>query len=208
MIYLIGGPPRVGKSTAAKLLSEKLSVPYLATDDLQKVIRAYVPVEEYPEKLPFHFIEAKAEYNNDQIYATHSTSELVAAYIKQSAFYWTGFKQLITYFLKENRNYIIEGHILHPAFLQELAATDLLKIAYLYKSDRELVVDGLHKNQAEHDWVLERTTQAETFERLATTLIEYGEYLRGQAQVYELPYFEMSQKFQEKIAEVVEFLAT
>ncbi|OGF22453.1 hypothetical protein A2Y83_04145 [Candidatus Falkowbacteria bacterium RBG_13_39_14] len=47
MIYLIGGPPRCGKTTLAKEMSKKLRIPWVSTDALEVVTRAYVDKEKW-----------------------------------------------------------------------------------------------------------------------------------------------------------------
>ena len=42
MIYLIGGPPKCGKTTLTKKLSKELGIQWVASDTLQVVAREYV----------------------------------------------------------------------------------------------------------------------------------------------------------------------
>lgn len=42
MIYLIGGPPKCGKTTLAKKLSKELGIQWVVSDTLQVVVREYV----------------------------------------------------------------------------------------------------------------------------------------------------------------------
>ncbi len=39
MIYLIGGPPRCGKTTLAKEMSKKLEIPWISSDALEVVVK-------------------------------------------------------------------------------------------------------------------------------------------------------------------------
>ena len=100
MIYLIGGPPRSGKTTLAKLLSQELKIPYVITDDIQKVVRAYIPKQEHDELFPFRRIELECGYDNDLIYAKYSVDKIVQAYICQAKSYWPGFRDLAEYCLR------------------------------------------------------------------------------------------------------------
>ena len=42
MIYLIGGPPKCGKTTLAKKMAKKLHIQWIAADTLQVVARKYI----------------------------------------------------------------------------------------------------------------------------------------------------------------------
>jgi len=52
MIYLIGGPPKCGKTTLARELSRKIKVPWIAVDTLQSIVWAYMDKEERLKKFP------------------------------------------------------------------------------------------------------------------------------------------------------------
>ena len=50
MIYLIGGPPKCGKTTLAKRLSKSLGIPWVSTDTLQCVIKPYINRKDFSKK--------------------------------------------------------------------------------------------------------------------------------------------------------------
>ena len=47
MIYLIGGPPKCGKTTLAKKLAGKYQIPWISADTLQNIVWAYTPKEKH-----------------------------------------------------------------------------------------------------------------------------------------------------------------
>jgi len=51
-VYLIGGPPKCGKTTLAKTLSKRLSIPWISADTLQNIASVYIPEEEYEKYFP------------------------------------------------------------------------------------------------------------------------------------------------------------
>lgn len=155
-------------------------------------------------------MEEASGYDNDNLYATHSVDEVVAAYITQSQTYWPGFRDLMNYFLREKKDYILEGHILHPQFLQEIldqGNQGALEIIFVYKRDPKVIQAHLQKNQTAHDWALERTKEPETFAKLSAVIGVYGQYLKNEAEKCDFPTVELDQHFEQKINEVMGLLA-
>src|SRR3990167_3772313 len=84
MIYLIGGPPKCGKTTLAKKLSKKLRVPWVASDTLQVVVMDYVwkyVPEKFGELFPHSTMKGKT---NDETYRVISPKEIAKNYMKQA----------------------------------------------------------------------------------------------------------------------------
>lgn len=98
MIYLIGGPPRVGKSTLAKTLSLEKQIPYISADDIGSVITPYISEQGYPRKFPLNTIRKETNYSNDLFYSKYSAEEVVALYLRQAETTWPGFRSLSTMF--------------------------------------------------------------------------------------------------------------
>ena len=206
MIYILGGPPRCGKTTLAKALSKKTGINYLVADDIQKVIRAYIPESEQAVRLPFRAVELENGYDNDLIYGRYSPSEIVSMYIAQSAAYLPGFKALIQHCLKEDIDYILEGHIFQPSFVSELG-TENIRVAYAYKEDAAELSRILRAGSGEgDDWVKQQTKDSETFPKIATMIIEYGNYLKTEAEKYGLPSYAMDGAFSGHIDRITDSL--
>lgn len=192
MIYLIGGAPRCGKTNLAYKLAEKVHYPLLITDTLQKAMRPYIPVEEHATLLPFHHFEEASHYNNDSMYSQHDADELVQAYITQAETYWRGFEKLIRHCLDSEQPYIIEGHVLHPAFISQLRVTNgSLKSIFLYKESVSEIATAMQQFPSPHDWVIERTHTPETYMKIATVIQRYGLYLKNEAKKYGFPSYTM-----------------
>src|SRR5690349_13399173 len=104
MIYLIGGSPRVGKSTLARRIAENKSIPYISADDISAVISPYIHESEYQAKLPLR-VALGSTSSNDEFFAKYSAEETVGFYIRQAETLWAGFRNFINYVLQDNHEY-------------------------------------------------------------------------------------------------------
>jgi cytidylate kinase len=68
MIYLIGGPPKCGKTTLAKRLSKSKGIPWVSTDTLQCVIKPYMNKKDFSKIFPTNYQRGK---NNDEKYSEY-----------------------------------------------------------------------------------------------------------------------------------------
>ena len=74
MIYLIGGPPKCGKTTLAKTLSKSLGIPWVSTDTLQCVIKPYMNKKTISKKFPTNYQRGN---NNDEKYSKFSSNQCI-----------------------------------------------------------------------------------------------------------------------------------
>ena len=117
MIYLIGGPPRSGKTTLSKKLSQKLRVSWLSTDALECVSRSYLPKKEHPKKYPYSFLRRRGKArNNDEFYSLYSTQKIVSVLKKQARSVEMAIELFIAHELDNHNDYIIEGYHVTPQF--------------------------------------------------------------------------------------------
>jgi adenylate kinase family enzyme len=79
-VFLIGGPPKCGKTTLAKKLSTKLNIPWISVDSLQNIIFEYSDENFRLERFPHKNMKGKS---NDETYSLNSVENIVKAYIEQ-----------------------------------------------------------------------------------------------------------------------------
>ncbi len=85
MIYLIGGPPRCGKTTLAKEMSKKLKIPWISSDALEVVSREYVSKDRWRKLYPYSFLrKERGNRNNDKFYNKYSAREIINVLKKQA----------------------------------------------------------------------------------------------------------------------------
>lgn len=80
MIYLIGGPPKCGKTTLAKKLAQEHGISWISADTLQNIAWAYTPKEKHSALFPHSYLRGES---NDDLYSEHSPQQIIENYIAQ-----------------------------------------------------------------------------------------------------------------------------
>ena len=209
MIYLIGGPPRSGKTTLAKKLAARLRVGWVSADILESVVREYTPKKDYRKLFPKNALREKTHWNNDEMYGMFSHKEIAHAYIQQGKVSRKAVEVFVKDCVNEAHDFVIEGHQLHPKLVAELIRKFPKEIrgVFLIKRDEQLIVNGFHKNKAKWDWVLQKTNKKETFPKIAKMLSFFGTWIEKEAQKYQLPVYCVDNNFLKAITALEKDLA-
>ena len=210
MIYLIGGPPRCGKTTLAEALAKKTFVPYFTLDHVTSVIAPYISEQEYATRLPLRVARQETNYSNDVFYVRYSTEQIVNFYLCQAGTYWAGIENFIKYAMEDNHDLILEGWQILPHLLHSVVALEnrnKLKIIFLYKINVESIVSGLKANIAKNDWVIKNTKDEITFSAIAKMISYFGSYIEKEAKRYNFRSVNMDVDFEQKIEESLESIS-
>lgn len=202
MIYLIGGPPRSGKTTLAKKLAHRLRIGWVSADILESVVREYTPAKEYRRLFPKNILREQTQGSNDLMYTKFSAKQIVQAYIKQGKTTWKAIRVFIEQCVHESHDFIIEGHQLHPKLVSELMKKypENIRAVFLTKQDEMSIVAGFTKNKATSDWVIQKTKNIAIFREIARMLIIFGTYIQEEANAYGLNVYSMDEKFSKQFA--------
>lgn len=209
MIYLIGGPPRCGKSTLAKRLSQKLRTSWISTDTLESIVSVHASSSDYPKRFPKNILRQRTHQSNDEMYSRYTSKEIMLAYIKQAKACWKAVETLIECELKEENDFIVEGAQLQPELilrLQSKFGKENFKVIFLIKTDATLIVDGARKNIAKSDWFLQKTKNADTHTRIASMIALYGQWFKKQTDKFNMPVVNTQIDFEKQIKRVLKQL--
>jgi 2-phosphoglycerate kinase len=182
MLYLIGGPPRCGKTTVAKRLAAALGCSRVPADYLSTAFTNYIAPEDLPTRYP--------SWNTatiDERYQRYSAHEIITNYRTKAATAWPGLRDFLSYALYDQHTMVVEGYQIEPAMVHELQATHPqfpIRVLFLIKDDRQQLEADLRRSTDPEDWVLRSASLPETFERIAALVSSYSEFIRETANHY------------------------
>jgi 2-phosphoglycerate kinase len=204
-IYLIGGPPKCGKTTLAKKLSKEFTIPWISADTLENIVAAYTPKESKPTLFPHSYLRGES---NDEFYSLHSPQAIVDGYVAQSKATYSAIGAIVETQLSDKDDYIIEGYQVTPEIVNQIIyklGPDTIKSIFLIKKDKEKFISDVHKSTTLNDWILRKTKNEETFLKIAEMVRTYSNYFETEAKKYNFSLLEMDSDFDEKLEQAVHY---
>jgi 2-phosphoglycerate kinase len=209
MLYLIGGPPRTGKTTLAAALTQRTCFPYFSIDHIAQVIIPYIPEQDHAVRLPLRTAIQEARYSNDAFYTKYSPEQAVALYERQAETVWAGVENFIKYALDADHDLIIEGWQIIPSRLRSVVeAHDRARVVFLYKLRELDIVSGLKSHTAKNDWVIKNTEREETFSAIGKMISCFGAVIAREATLNDFRAVNTDVDFEATIMQTLEFLLT
>ncbi len=83
---------------------------------------------------------------------------------------------------------------------------EYIKSAFLVRHDKKKFVEDVHKSTTPNDWIIRRTKNEGTYEKIAEMVAEYSSFFEQEAKKYNLPVFLMDKNFEAQIEKITEFL--
>ena len=212
MIYLIGGPPRCGKTTVARRLAGAVGCPWMQTDWLESAFSAYFSPGEYEPLRLDPGPNVPRDRRNDVVYSTFSAAEIIAYYRAMAERAWPGVRAIVEYALFDEEDVVIEGYHIDPALVRRfLAAADPgtareVQTAFLVREDRADILASIRRGGHKNDWVLSKTRQEATFERIAEMIVQYGRAVWADAERAGFAVHSVDGDFDRQVARAVELL--
>ncbi len=209
MIYLIGGTPRSGKTTVAKVLANKLKISWVSCDSLEGIPKFYTPKNVYHKHFPKDIMRRATKNSNDLMYTRFSANQIVQAYITQGSSVWTAVEQFIEYLIGEDISYIIEGYQLPPKSVAKLKSKfpKKIKSIYLIKEHPDKILEGALAHTHKKDWFKTKTTNPEIYMKIAEMLSMYGSKIKKDATTLKLKVINTDTRFNERIKQAVQTLS-
>lgn len=203
MIFLIGGPPRCGKTVLAKKLSKKTKIPWLSCDTLDAITQEYTPANKWQEKYPYSFLRRKGKMRgNDEFYNTYSPAQIISVLKKQAESVHKAIDTAIACEIADGNDYIIEGYHIIPSFAQKMIkkyGKQNVRVVFLTKFDANKFAQDVHKSATPNDWLLVLTKKPETFVKVGKMVSLYSQHFEKEAKKFGLRVFNTDTDFNEQI---------
>lgn len=208
MIYLIGGTPRSGKTTVAKLLSKKLKISWVSCDSLEGIPKFYTPKSVYHKRFPKDIMRRETKNSNDLMYTKFSAKQIVQAYLTQGSSVWTAVEQFTEYLIGEDISYIIEGYQLPPKSVAKIKNKfpKKIQVIYLIKEHPGRILEGALAHTEKKDWFKTKTTNPDIYKKISAMLGLFGTHIKKEANANKLKVINTDTRFNEQIKLAVKTL--
>jgi 2-phosphoglycerate kinase len=184
MIYLLGGPMRVGKSLIARRFRERASISVISTDDISRVLRDGAPHLGITYEMPI---------------------------AKECEALWPFIRALISIRLDRDEPLLIEGAGISPRRAAQAQQEFVGGVRACFVG--ELTVRPQQKlrmlraySEAHGDWLAGKPS--ETYKETVRTIRAVSEEYKRDCGVLGIAFFDMGENFDESVAAVVEYLVT
>lgn len=182
MLYIIGGVSRSGKSLLAHKILNENHIPFFPLDGLVGMLTHSAP-------------EHGVKHQNDFIDKSEKT--------------WKFSKELFTYLFKTQESYVVEGDCILPKQVHELQTKypEKIKCCFmgyplLTAQEKLQLIRTFHLG--ERDWT--RKHDDEAMLEMLESMISYSKHLKDECEKYTIPFFDVSEDFQNAQMEAYGYL--
>jgi 2-phosphoglycerate kinase len=204
MIFLLGGPPKVGKSIISSEIRQKYAVSVVSTDTLGAVLENVLSPEEAPDLFIFSkFNEIPMAKRVKLI--MKDPAEIIDYVRKESHIVWKAVEAFIRRESNEGRDALIEGVAVLPELMSRIE--DIPHRVVFIGNQGENHKDSIRKfaEGNEHDWM--RGVSDEYFGAFAMFVRRMSAYIKQEAKKYSFEYIEMDKElFRDVTEEVIKSL--
>ena len=209
MIYLIGGPPKCGKTTLAKKVANKFKIPWISTDTLHSIVQGNTKKEELAKKFPYAIIKKKLGSSTDKIYKNYTSRQVISWYRTAAKSLAKAIDTFIICEITDGHDYVIEGLHIEPRLasqLQKKYGSKNIRVIFLTKTNADKFMKNFKKSTTHNDWILTRTKKEETFPKISKMICDYGKIIEKEAKKYKLKMVNTDDQFITKMKEVLKYL--
>ncbi len=204
MVFLLGGPPRVGKSIIAGEIRRSHAVSVVSTDSLSTVLENVLSPEAVPDLFVFGKFNEMPMAERVKL-LTEDPAELIGYVRKESQVVWKAVKAFIRRENDEGRDVLIEGVAVLPEAVSQLA--DIPYRVVFIGNQGENHKENMRKSAQEkaHDWM--RGASDPYLGAYAMFVKRMSACIEQEAKKYGFEYIEMDKKsFGDATEEVMESL--
>lgn len=209
MIYLIGGPPRCGKTTLAKSMAKKFGIPWISTDMLEVVSGEYMTQAQWNKTHPYSLLRRKHR-SNDAFYGALSSREIVSVLRRQAKPTAVAIGMAVACEINDGNDYIIEGYHVEPSLAESLVkkyGKKNVRAVFVVKHDPAAFARDVRKSTTPNDWLILGTKREETFLRVGEMVSLFSGIVEREAKRRGFRVCVMDERFEEKVAEEAALLS-
>jgi 2-phosphoglycerate kinase len=191
MIYLIGGPPRVGKSRISSEIRQKHAVSVVSTDTLGAVLESVLSPEAAPDLFVFGKVSEMPPAARGQSAMT-DPAELVDYVRRESHVVWKAVEAFIRRENNEGRDALIEGVAILPELMSRIE--DIPHRVVFIGNRGENHQENIKKSAEEDecDWM--RGASDQYIGAFAVFVRQMSAYIEQEAKKYGFEYIEMGKE--------------
>jgi 2-phosphoglycerate kinase len=200
MVFLLGGPPRVGKSIISSEIGQKHALNVVSTDTLGAVLENVLSPETAPDLFVF------GQFNEMPIPARvklmmKDPAELIDYVRKESHVVWKAVEAFIRREDHEGRDVLIEGVAVLPELMSQIKDIPhrVVFIGNQGENHKENIKKSAEEN--EHDWM--RGVSDQYIGAYAMFLMRMSAYIEQEAKKYGFEYIEMDNELFGDVTEAV-----
>ncbi len=204
MIYLLGGPPRVGKSKISSEIRNQYSVSVVSTDTLGAVLDSVLSRDEYPDLFIF------AKFNElplvERVILLNRNPEELIEYVKnESRIVWKAVEAFIRRENNEGKDVLLEGVAILPELIGRIEDVPHKVVFVGNHGEKHGEKIKKYAEENEHDWM--RGVSEEYIDAFALFVNRMSVYIEQEAKKNNFDYIEMDRKlFRDVTIEVIQLL--
>jgi 2-phosphoglycerate kinase len=200
MIFLLGGPPRVGKSIISNEIRQKYAVSVVSTDTLAAVLENVLSPELAPDLFVFGKFNKMPMVERVKL-ITKDPTELIDYVRKESHVVWKAVDAFIRRENDEGRDVLIEGVAVLPELVSRLE--DIPHRVVFIGNQGENHKENIKKSAGgnEHDWMRDMSDQY--ISAFAMFVERMSVYIEQESKKYGFEYIEMHKELFGNVTEKV-----
>jgi 2-phosphoglycerate kinase len=132
IVILIGGAPTVGKSTMAQLLSHRLSLPWISTDQIREVMQTVADEAQHPKLFNAGHTEAETFLN------AYMPEQIADMELEQGEAVWAGVIKFIENDYTWKDGFIMEGVGILPKLVATIQDNDVKSIFLIDRNEERM----------------------------------------------------------------------
>ena len=204
VIYLIGGPPRVGKSILSSEIRRRYAISVVSTDALGAVLERFLNPQAVPDLFVFEAFQEMSEAERINL-LLKDPAELIGYVRKESRVVWGAVDAFIRREHAEGRDVLVEGAAVLPELVSQLENIPhrVVFIGNQGAHHEENMRNSAHQNEG--DWL--RDASDPYLSAYAMFVKQMSRYIERDAKKYGFEYIEMGKaRFGDVLEDVIHSL--